>query len=44
MNALILILSIIASAIGLFVAIQTISETREKYYKDYLKRKKNEKT
>lgn len=43
MNTAISIISIIASLAGLFVAVQTIIETRKKYYNDYLKRKRNEK-
>lgn len=43
MNTIILILTILVSLIGLFISIQTISETRKKYYNDYLKRKRNEK-
>lgn len=44
MNLLILSITIIVSIVGLFISIQTIIETRKKYYKDYLKRKRNEKT
>ena len=43
MNALILSLTILVSIIGLYVSINTIIETRKKYYNDYLKRKRNEK-
>lgn len=42
MNTLILILTILISFVGVFVSLQTIIETRNKYYKDYLNRKRNE--
>jgi hypothetical protein len=38
----IIIITIIISILGLFLSIQTIVETRKKYYKEYLERKKNE--
>ena len=44
MNNLILFTSIVVGLITLVVSIQTIFETRNKYYTDYLKRKRNEKT
>jgi len=43
MNTIILSLTILASCIGLYLSIQTIKETRKKYYNEYLQRKKNEK-
>jgi len=43
MNTIILSLTILVSIAGLYVSINTIIETRKKYYNDYLKRKKNEK-
>ena len=42
MNNLIIILTVISSLIGLFISIQTIINTRNKYYKDYVKRKREE--
>lgn len=42
MNTIILSITLIVALGGLFVAIQTIIETRKKYYNDYLKRKRNE--
>jgi len=43
MNTIILLLTILASGIGIFISIQTIRETREKYYKEYLQRKNEKK-
>lgn len=43
MNTVIIIISIVASVIGLVVSIRTMFETRRKYYNEYLKRKRNEK-
>ena len=41
MNSLIIIITIISAVIGLFLSIQTLVNTRRKYYNDYLKRKRN---
>jgi len=41
MNNLIITLTILSSLIGLFISVQTLITTRKKYYKDYLKRKRN---
>ncbi len=43
MNNLIIIITIFGVVIGLFLSIQTLINTRKKYYQDYLKRKRNEK-
>jgi uncharacterized membrane protein YqgA involved in biofilm formation len=43
MNNLIIIITVIGVVIGLFLSIQTLINTRKKYYQDYLKRKRNEK-
>jgi hypothetical protein len=43
MNTIILSLTIIVSLAGLYVSLNTIIETKIKYYNDYLKRKRNEK-
>ncbi|WBX78368.1 hypothetical protein PG911_08920 [Tenacibaculum ovolyticum] len=43
MNTLIIVLTAFVSVIGIVISIKTIIETRKKYYKDYLKRKRNEK-
>lgn len=43
MTNIILILTIIISAIGLFLSIQTIVNTRKKYYTEYLERKRKNK-
>jgi len=43
MNTLIIIITAIVSILGSALAINTIINTRKKYYKDYLNRKKNEK-
>ena len=37
---LIIISTIILSILGLFLSIQTIIETRKKYYEEYIERKK----
>jgi uncharacterized membrane protein len=42
MNTIILILTILATIIGLYISIKTFIETRKKYYNDFLKRKRNE--
>lgn len=42
MNTAITIISVLVSLVGLIVSLQTIIETRKKYYNDYLKRKRNE--
>lgn len=39
MNNLIIILTVIVSIVGLYIAITTIVDTRRKHYDDYLKRK-----
>jgi hypothetical protein len=44
MNTFIIIATTIVGIIGLYLSINTIIETRNKYYKDYLNRKRNEKT
>lgn len=44
MTNLILIISILLGIVAFVVSIQTISETRNKYYNDYIKRKNNEKS
>jgi len=44
MNIIIIIATIVVGFIGLYLSINTIIETRNKYYKDYLNRKRNEKT
>jgi hypothetical protein len=41
MNTAILLISIIVSIISLFISFQTLKETRNKYYDEYLKRKQN---
>lgn len=43
MNALIIILTVIVSILGIIISIHTIIDTRRKYYNDYKKRKRNEK-
>ncbi len=41
MNNLIIILTVLSSLIGLFIAIQTLVGTRKKYYNDYIKSKRH---
>lgn len=41
MNSLIVIITIISAVVGLFLSIQTLINTRKKYYNDYIKRKRN---
>jgi archaellum component FlaF (FlaF/FlaG flagellin family) len=44
MNIIIILITVLVSFGGLYISINTIIETRKKYYTDYLKRKKNEET
>lgn len=41
MNNLIIILTSISSFLGLFITIQTLIDTRKKYYQDYIKKKRH---
>lgn len=41
---IIIVLTLFGVVIGLIVSIKTILETRKKYYNEYIKRKRNEKT
>lgn len=43
MTTIILLLTIIISIVGLFLATQTIVETRKKYFNEYLERKRKRK-
>lgn len=42
MNSLILIITIIVALGGLFISIQTIVQTRNRYYQEFIQRKKDE--
>lgn len=44
MNTIIIIVTSLVVVVGIYLSINTIVETRKKYYKDYIKRKRNEKT
>lgn len=43
MNTLIIVLTVSVSVVGIGISFKTIIDTRKIYYKDYLKRKRNEK-
>lgn len=44
MNTIIIIITSLVVIVGIYLSINTIIDTRKKYYNDYIKRKRNEKT